>query len=154
MTFRYEDKLTVFFSEKILSFFENMRESYDFHLESGGILIGVLNSEKMVTVTDVSCPYPQDVRGKYRFKRVDPNHQSFMDSVWESSGFQKMYFGEWHTHCEDIPNPSRIDISGWKSKSKGKRNAPLLFFLILGKKSLRLWTVDGNEIKELIPDAE
>ena len=81
MTFRYEDKLTVFFSEKILSFFENMRESYDFHLESGGILIGVLNSEKMVTVTDVSCPYPQDVRGKYRFKRVDPNHQSFMDSV-------------------------------------------------------------------------
>lgn len=154
MTFHYEDKLTVVFAEKVSIFFDRLRKTYDFRLESGGILMGTLNRGPIITVTDVSLPYPKDVRGKYRFKRVDPMHQSLMDRLWEESNYQKMYLGEWHTHLEKIPTPSRTDICGWQLKSQEKKNAPWLLFLILGKESLRLWTVDGHETKELISDAE
>ena len=154
MTFHYDDKLTVYISEDIISFFEILKIAGNFYLENGGILVGTLNRGPVLTITDVSTPYPKDVRQRSRFKRVDSQHQSKMDRLWADSGYQKMYLGEWHTHNEDIPSPSSIDISGWLSKANEVHNTPWLVFLILGKHSLRLWTLDGCQVQELIPNGK
>jgi integrative and conjugative element protein (TIGR02256 family) len=77
-----------------------------------------------------------------------------MDRLWEESGYQKMYLGEWHTHREPRPVPSGIDIFGWASIARRRQNAPWMLFLILGQTELRLWTIYKGEAKELIPNAE
>ena len=154
MTFRYGDKLTVVFSPKVECFFLGLKDSYDYHLESGGILIGTLSNGPIITITDTTSPQPKDIRQRFRFKRSDAGHQSIMDQLWKESGYQKMYLCEWHTHREMRPVPSRVDTSGWLLISKRKQNVPWVLFLILGQAGLRLWTVYRANIKELSQDAK
>ena len=72
-----------------------------------------------------------------------------MDQLWEESDYRKMYLGEWHTHPEAIPSPSRIDICGWKSIAKKRQNTPWTLFVILGQQTFKIWTVEDQVVKEL-----
>lgn len=154
MTFHYGDKLTVIFSPKVERFFLELKNSYNYHLETGGILIGTLSYGPVITITDATSPQPQDMQQRFRFKRSDAGHQSLMDQLWEESSYQKMYLGEWHTHQETRPVPSGVDTSGWLTIARRKQNAPWMLFLILGQADLRLWTVYRGRIKELTLDAK
>lgn len=154
LTFYYTNKLTVVFAPEVERFFEDLKASYDYRLETGGILAGTLSNGPIITITDVTSPQLQDVRQRYRFKRSDAGHQTLMDQLWDESGYQKMYLGEWHTHRESRPVPSRIDTFGWTSIARRRQNAPWMLFLILGQTELRLWTIYKGEVKELRSNAE
>lgn len=154
MTFRYSNELTVTFSPEVESFFQGLKDSYDFQLETGGILIGTLSNGPVITVTDATSPQSKDMRQRFRFKRSDAGHQSIMDQLWKESSYQKMYLGEWHTHQETRPVPSGVDTRGWLTIARRKQNAPRMLFLILGQADLRLWTVYRGRIKELTLDAK
>lgn len=154
MIFHYSDKLTVVLAPDVENFFMHLKESYDYNLETGGILAGVFDKGPIITITDVTTPQSEDIRQRFRFRRSGEGHQALMDQMWEKSGYRKMYLGEWHTHREPTPSPSWVDTSGWKARTKTRHNAPWMLFLILGQQSLRLWTVDAGVIKELSPDAK
>jgi len=138
----------------------NWMNSYNFWLESGGILIGKLlpvdihESACKIEITDITAPQKFDKRLPLRFIRAQAGHQDIMDKLWEESGFEKCYLGEWHTHKEACPQPSGIDIRGWKKISSKKQNSPWMLFSILGQKKMRLWTIHNDEIRELTHYAE
>lgn len=152
MTFHYSDMLTVVFEPPVEQFFAEIEETFDYRLESGGILVGTRKPGTLLTVTDVTSPQKSDRRLPFRFRRSPTGHQKIMDALWEESGYEKMYLGEWHTHREPRPTPSSVDTSGWKRLAKSKQNTPWMLFLILGQQELRLWTVDGQSVKELVRD--
>lgn len=154
MTFQYSNKLEVIFSPEVERFLLDLKGTHDYKHETGGILAGVLDSGSTITITDVTTPQPKDICQRFRFRRSGVGHQTIMDQLWEESGYRKMYLGEWHTHRESIPSPSRVDISGWKSIAKKRQNSPWMLFLILGQQSMRIWTADTGAIKELSLDAE
>lgn len=152
LTFHYQDKLTVIISPAVEQHFSDMKLSFDYSLETGGILIGTLSSGPIITITDVTISQPKDVRHKFRFHRSADGHQSLMDQLWVESAYRKMYLGEWHTHPELIPLPSRVDIGGWRSIARKKQNTPWVLFIILGQQTFHLWTIDNGLERKLIVD--
>lgn len=154
MIFHYADKLTVEISLDIESFFYKFATTYDFRIESGGILIGKMKDISHIIITNLTVPQQKDYRYSFRFHRSEVGHQQLMDQIWKDSEYKKMYLGEWHTHREPYPAPSCVDSSGWLKISKKKQNSPWMLFIILGQQKFRLWTIDKGVIKELIPDAE
>lgn len=154
VTFHYQNKLTVVFSPTVEQQFFNMKSSFNYSLETGGILIGTLSSGPIITITDATVSQPKDICHKFRFFRSAEGHQSHMDHLWKESGYRKMYLGEWHTHPEPIPSPSMVDIFGWKSIAKRRQNTPWTLFIILGQQIFKVWTVDSGLVKELTLDAK
>ena len=49
------------------------------------------------------------------------------------------YIGEWHTHDEDLPNYSRLDLKNWKKIMKESPGNIEHFHIIVGSKAIRIW---------------
>lgn len=154
LTFQLKDKLTVILDDKVKQSFQEVQQSKKFQLESGGIMIGILVRGRTIQITDITKPQEDDVCQKFRFFRKRKGHQTAMDSIWKSSGYRKLYLGEWHTHDEPYPIPSWIDSSGWRRIARSKNNSPWMLFVIIGTVHIRMWTVDEGKIEELIIDED
>ena len=89
--------------------------------ESGGILFGKksLDSNHYFLV-DLTVPNSDDLCSKFSFLRRAKNAQKIINEKWEGSGGYVNYIGEWHTHPEASPTPSRTDIKTYKKISKDK----------------------------------
>ena len=97
-------------------------------LEAGGILLGFRRGAHL-HVSDATVPQPSDVRHRFSFHRRASNHQAIARKRWSLSNRTMDYLGEWHTHPEDMPAPSRIDLRNWESilTEKGQ---PMVFLII------------------------
>lgn len=143
-----EVKLVI--DEKVCKFYDDYISSYDFVKESGGIIIGTLSlAENKVIITDVTTPHKKDISGSNYFKRAEFGHQEEMDSLWKESKCRKTYLGEWHTHRQDVPIPSFIDKADWIRIAKKDLNYKQPFFIIVGKKKMKVWTVSRGKIIEM-----
>ncbi len=109
-------------------------------LEAGGVLLGRhLRDVVDVVVDDVTEPLEGDAQGRTFFKRLE-GHQSLVDAAWRRSKGTCVYLGEWHTHPEDTPNPSRIDRVDWLRRLREDVvDAESLFFVIVGRVDVRAW---------------
>lgn len=98
--------------------------------EAGGILLGSYK-EQHIEITHVTEPGTKDFRSRTSFYRKDPIHQKTADNIWASSDGLITYLGEWHTHPQSVPKPSKLDISEWD------RNLPErpMVILIMGIES-------------------
>lgn len=92
--------------------------------ESGGILLGNYRGIH-IEITSLTRPMKNDISSRNRFIRQDPNHNKLAYQKWKDSYKYNTYIGEWHTHPENIPSPSFIDIREWKAKLP-KRNMVLI----------------------------
>lgn len=129
------------------------KQSTSKDIEGGGVLLGrfVINS-KNVIVDEVSTPCLSDIRTNRRFKRDRDYHQRIIDKFWEESKGTCNYLGEWHTHAEWFPMPSRRDKESWKAILKNDNfSSRFLYFIIIGQKSIGVWEGDRRtfKIKEL-----
>ena len=99
--------------------------------EAGGILLG---SYRGPHIEIVACTEPGsgDRRLPTLFDRRDACHQQAATDHWTESGGTITFVGEWHTHPEDIPEPSSVDLKTWE---KVVGEAPLFpaIFLIRGR---------------------
>ena len=87
----------------------------------------------------MTAPMPKDKRSRYRFVRKDKEHLNFFNEQYELSDGTIRYIGEWHTHPEDIPSYSSIDLKNWKEIS-GKSNVEDIYYhLIAGRTGLGVW---------------
>ncbi len=141
---------TLCFEETVWKRFVQYQKEGDFSLENGGILIGVLNpAENQIIITDCTEATETDKRSRYRFFRSENFHQQIMDELWESSEHSKTYLGEWHSHDENIPNPSSFDIDEWKRITRRAHNSSNLFFIVVGKDEIGIWTIKNKHINKL-----
>lgn len=109
--------------------------------EAGGVLLGRYIRESLdIVIDEVTVPMIGDRRRKFSFFRSRRSHQKVLDKVWQETGGTSVYLGEWHTHPESYPVPSRTDLKDWKRKLREDVfDGDALYFIILGIKSLRIW---------------
>jgi integrative and conjugative element protein (TIGR02256 family) len=149
MIFSYKDVIALSLSKIVVDKFIDYMKHYRFGIESGGIIIGTLNpAANQIIATDVTEPQKKDRQSTFAFLRSEYGHQEIMNNLWESSGRIKTYLGEWHTHNQNIPKPSCIDKKNWIEISRRKQNSNWLFFTIVGKQDIGVWTIsDGKIVK-------
>lgn len=116
--------------------------------EAGGILIGrILLEDENYIIDDVSEPVSTDIRKRTRFIRKPEGHQEYFNSVWVKEEGSCFYLGEWHTHPQKIPIPSKTDRKEWNRLLNIEFESDSLFFIIIGTDELKVWY--GKELKEI-----
>lgn len=103
--------------------------------ESGGILLGTVHGPHLELV-HASPPFPTDRRTRYSFDRSPEGHTELADRLWRESGGVVRYIGEWHTHPEDYPSPSGIDLREWKASAAKRADGRPALGLIVGIKGV------------------
>jgi len=98
--------------------------------ESGGLLLGFIRGNHF-DIRDITIPYKNDFSSRSSFIRRDKKHLNIFQKLRKKNK-DITYIGEWHTHSEDNPKPSTIDLREW-NLIKSTRPYPIVF-LILGKK--------------------
>ncbi|PIT06435.1 hypothetical protein TSA1_31500 [Bradyrhizobium nitroreducens] len=103
------------------------------NLEAGGILLGCYRGPH-VEILECTTPMPLDRRTRNGFVRRDPGHQRRALEVWKVSDRTVNFVGEWHTHPEERPSPSRVDRDTWADQM-GRHRDDALVFVIGGRAS-------------------
>jgi len=99
----------------------------------------LLDSEDVV-VDEVTVPQSTDRRTRFSFFR-SKKHEAIAKERWQAEASTLAYLGLWHTHPEDSPTPSSVDRSDWEQAvAKDTFDGPRLFFPIVGRKEIRVWT--------------
>lgn len=114
--------------------------------EAGGIFVGEYRGEDLIIVSSTS-PGLLDKRSRNRFKRRSPHHNTVAISAWWASKRIQTFTGDWHTHPEDHPTPSGLDISEWQKKMPKR----FMLLVIIGRVSSWYGLWDGKEILQVNP---
>jgi len=118
-----------------------MRQVDDDAPEGGGVLLGrlIVDSDDVV-IDEITTPGPHDRRARYWFNRSKKSAQPRVNEAWAQSGGTRIYLGDWHSHPEDHPTPSRVDRKDWARVLKeASYEQASLFFVIVGRRSTSLW---------------
>lgn len=97
--------------------------------EVGGLLLGFHRGHHL-HVKFATVPALGDISEKFRFVRRSLSHQVFAYRAWITSGFRCGWIGEWHTHPEDDPRPSHVDLTTWRDQVV--KNKKHMAYLIVG----------------------
>lgn len=118
--------------------------------EAGGMLLGrIIENCDDIVIDEVTTPLASDKSGRFFFFRGKKAAQKLIDESWQKSEATRIYLGEWHTHPEDEPTPSSQDLANWnRIVNKAVYEQESLFFLIVGRKRVRLWEINKST-KEL-----
>lgn len=149
MIYKYGDQYVVF-TEEVIRIFNKYKQYNHTQHESGGILLGKVYSD-LIIIDQISEPSREDKSGRFYFIRNVDKAQKIVERVWKESNSERIYLGEWHTHPEDIPAPSRDDKILLKNMLKHSRmEIDFLFMVILGRVS-SYFAIIQKGMKEMIP---
>lgn len=145
-------KRFVVFDPQVLSVFWTYRQRFFWQPESGGILLGRRRGRHL-EVLAATEPGPHDKRFTHFFAREVEGHAAAAEQAWIRGGHQVDYLGEWHTHPQTIPIPSRIDRTEWRKLAQQRPDMATLLTVVVGTKELRveLGGRVGYEVLESIP---
>lgn len=114
--------------------------------EAGGIIVGRENLGNENLIFEYATePMKNDIRTRFRFIRKDFGHIDFYRYLYSEYDGIYAYYGEWHTHPEDIPRYSIIDLNNWRKIS---REIPtnVQYHIIVGRKQLRMWEMQKKSL--------
>ena len=120
--------------------------------EAGGVLLGRMMIKNPDVVTDtISIPTKKDVRSRHRFTRAQQSAQVAIARAWRESEGYSNYLGEWHTHPEDIPSPSGVDLADWAHLvGTAQFEQDSLFFVIAGREAVVVWELQRGSHKPVL----
>ena len=118
----------IFFSKKTFDEFEKVQKNAMASDENGGIILGVIVGDSLI-VESITSASIKDERTRYAFLRQDEKHLEVWNSINKNTKGRIGYLGEWHSHPEKNPTPSKNDQEEWK-KIKKEIGEPLLFIII------------------------
>lgn len=133
-------------SLKALSILEKHAQHNLLLSEAGGILIGKVRPPH-IEITHATEPSHKDYQTRFQFIRRGLHHIQETVCRWKESQYTETYIGEWHTHPQDNPTPSPIDISSWRSKLSGNNRREIMIIVGRNKHWVGLW--DGHEATTL-----
>ena len=131
------------FAESVIAVFELHIQAQPFDCEVGGLLLGAVHGAS-IAVVEATAPTTWDRCLRCFFERMPFGHSSIARARWKTSGGTVRYAGEWHTHPQDYPLPSRLDRTEWNKLSRKRADGRPLLAVIVGRKSLYI---------ELVPHA-
>lgn len=100
--------------------------------ETGGVLLGWRDRADTV-VTHLLGPGPNAWHGKTWFHPDGQWQASRIAELYEQSGRRLSYLGDWHTHPDGVPTPSRQDRATLARISRtAEARCPSPLMLILG----------------------
>lgn len=134
-------KIYLLFQASVLETFDMYRQNSRAATEAGGILLGHVRGEHL-EVIQATQPQAGDVRHRMRYERNDPGHQTKADLMWKQSDGEIRYLGEWHTHPEDRPSPSSVDMNGWRHRALARQDGRATLSVIVGRVGLYVSLVD------------
>ena len=144
------DSLSIIFSDAVLDIMDRHSQRKSNAPEQGGILLGRVYKDQFV-VEKISTPTELDRCSRYGFERHRLSAQFVIDYEFFNSNGQVMYLGEWHTHPEDKPTPSTVDLKMIKSQlTKNKIDAPCLLLVIKGRKSTLVGVQTSKDFKSVM----
>jgi integrative and conjugative element protein (TIGR02256 family) len=149
MMYKYGDKYVVF-TDEVIKIFDKYKQYNHTQHESGGILLGKVYND-LIIIDKISEPSIEDKSGRYYFVRNVKRAQNIVERAWKESNGERIYLGEWHTHPEDTPTPSKDDKILLKNMLKHSRmEIDFLFMVIIGRTS-PYFAVIQKGMKEMIP---
>jgi integrative and conjugative element protein (TIGR02256 family) len=131
------------FSTGTLETFRQHVQSSDADREAGGLLLGSVHGVHLL-IEQATVPTAWDKQFRYLFERMPFGHEAIALSRWTASQGTIRYLGEWHTHPEDIPNPSGLDRSEWNRLSAKRRDKRSMLAVIVGRKALYVELVPSS----------
>lgn len=118
----------VLLEPEVVAVFLRHRQDAPTKLEAGGILLGHRRGPHL-HVVEATEPTKHDKRARTRFDRAPTIHRDLALDRWGRSGHIVDYLGEWHTHPEEDPRPSSIDLDAWRA-IYGHRSVPMIFIIV------------------------
>lgn len=120
----------IHFESGVLSHFARHRQLRFWHYEAGGQLFARIDGHRIV-VSEATGPRPNDKRGRHFFEPDRRSEQAEIDALF-ARGLH--YIGDWHTHPERSPMPSRRDHATMSSRVCLSRHRLAGFvFVIIGQ---------------------
>lgn len=117
-------------SPEVLEHFYNYRQLQPSSKEAGGQLFAKIHSG-IIHVCSVTGPRKLDRRGRFFF-----NPTRWLEKLEIKKKFNNglHYVGDWHTHPQQIPEPSALDIKSMKECFiKSKHELPFFILVIVGQ---------------------
>lgn len=117
--------------------------------EIGGLLLGYRFVDA-IRVMRATFPGRLDISTRMSFHRRCPSHQRAASVWWARSAMKGDWVGEWHSHPENNPKPSHIDIKSWR-RVVAYTEKPMLFIIVGFQSSFSAIISPGSEdIKEVM----
>ncbi|MDC9613059.1 ThiF family adenylyltransferase [Xenorhabdus khoisanae] len=126
----------------------NYRQQEPTSVESAGLLIGYYNQSGEVLINTFTTPKASDQRTRTTFKLDAQAHQAEIEEAYIASDQLLGYVGTWHTHPQNIPLPSSIDKTDWRTHEQDNSDRSL-FFIVIGIKRTSVYTLEEGKIIEL-----
>jgi len=127
----------VAFGEKAIACLRRYRQRNSKAREAGGMLLDrLIDATQDIVVDEVTTPTPLDKRGRFFFVRDRLLAQRRVHIAWNESGHTRLYLGEWHSHPEDDPLPSKQDLKNWRRIGRAADyEQDFLLFVIVGRRN-------------------
>lgn len=150
MVFELNNQLLIV-QQSVLELFQAFVQHHPRSPESGGILLGS-SFESEEYIMRASMPTSWDRQHRCLFIRDKRSAQIFIDYEWRNSGGTINYMGEWHTHPEDFPEPSRQDLLMIQQQFKlNIHQRDSLFLFIQGRVGIYAGQQTASGFSTLIP---
>ena len=149
LIFNITNESKIKLTDSVIEILQQYKQVNKNSLESGGIILGrFIKVSKNIVVDKITASMKGDKQTRFSFKRLSPVHQEIIAEEWHKSNGTCNYLGEWHTHPEDFPTPSGVDIRDWKRKlKKDVFSGRYLYFIIAGIKSIDMWEGDRRTLE-------
>lgn len=142
----YQSK-KIFISKNVMDIFKLFEQQTECSTEACGILMcSIEKDSNSVYINYATTPHSNDIRKYSYFFLKDEKHQRELNLIHKKSDGTVFLCGTWHTHPEDKPVPSKLDIDEWKRFAQGNHGLiENFYFIIVGKKDIVLYTlIDKN----------
>lgn len=133
----------------VLDTFSTYKQEDNESLEAGGILLGNRRGPH-IELLKITKPQTTDIRRRHSFDRSSIRHSDIAITEWKDSNGYIDYLGEWHTHPEENPQPSQIDITEM-SLIASSRKSNLMLSVIVGTEHLWVGAYQEKCLIKLTP---
>lgn len=115
------------FNENILAHFRRNQQSRFWHREAGGQLFAQI-ADGLISVVEATGPRSTDKRSRTNYV---PDRWAEQREIDERFPWGLHFIGDWHTHPEDRPQPSPIDINSTGDGVRRSRHSLHGFVLVI-----------------------
>lgn len=105
------NKQQLLFTHNVLKHFSKYRQKNAWQSEAGGQLFARITPQ-IVIIASATGPHKRDFRSRFSFF---PNKKRFKMEIEEHFIKGLHYVGDWHTHPQKRPSPSKLDLHSMRN---------------------------------------
>lgn len=139
-------------SRPTLEIFESFSQLAPSASEAGGLLLGIRRHNHF-EILEVTTPTEFDQGTRTHWIRSEEIHQQTASQRWRDTNGEVTYLGEWHTHPERYPKPSKTDFNEWARLGQGNDGSLSYAVIIVGIEQLWCGIVSGKSLSVANPIA-